>query len=515
MPASPVSSGGRSDASSALKSTSADSASGIMDDSILPSDRAAVLDALGLSDDEDEEDYSSDGIANGSSGSPRLTEVDDPSHVYAMNVIESALYEGQASFHDIARSPPANDISPPVTERSGTSMSPQSSLSASLSDLNITMPNVGIGSPRATSVISDNSDNHSSGYYTPPFETVEDRIRRLTPPQFLPLIDQLLLARSTGTMKPARSAIAIALVRNCIDVYQRAGVTRFWDYAWRAEQASLVVLGGNESQGEQAWIALHPDLFKEETTTEPVEEIAVEFVEETAIESVEDKIRRLTPPQFVPLIEQLLLMRSKGVMKPGRSAVAIALVEHDKGVYKRAGVTKWKDYASHAEKAFLIELGGLEGDVWISLHPRWFKEETNAPTSSTPSSVRSNGSPAPQDNIKIPVPKPSTPAPSPAPRTTTPNLKTPPMPAVSCKPIAIHFVPLITCLVNVQKGGMAKPLRSTVGLILGPAVYSRAGVVTLKEYLALAAEDEIVEMGGANGFAWVRLHPDVLSGKRA
>ncbi|OJA12223.1 hypothetical protein AZE42_12267 [Rhizopogon vesiculosus] len=48
--------------------------SGIMNDSILPSDRAAVLNALGLSDDEHKEDYGSGKIANGLTSSPRLTE---------------------------------------------------------------------------------------------------------------------------------------------------------------------------------------------------------------------------------------------------------------------------------------------------------------------------------------------------------------------------------------------------------------------------------------------------------
>jgi capsule polysaccharide export protein KpsC/LpsZ len=36
----------------------------------------------------------------------------------------------------------------------------------------------------------------------------------------------------------------------------------------------------------------------------------------------------------------------------------------------------------------------------------------------------------------------------------------------------------------------------------------------MREYLALAVEAGIVEIGGADGQAWVRLHPDVLSGKR-
>ncbi|OAX41325.1 hypothetical protein K503DRAFT_735880 [Rhizopogon vinicolor AM-OR11-026] len=670
MPSSFVSTGGRGDATNARKSTNSGFVSVVMNDSILPSDRVAVLDALGFSDDEDKGDYSNGEIANDSSNSPRLIEVDDPPHIYVMNDVESSPNDGQASFHDISRSPPTTDTSLPRTQPSviqtsqqsilapsfsepnvtipkmgppqatsvisdnsdhhssgcqahpiesvedrirhltppqflplinqlllemskgnmrptrrsiakalkqydediykragvtnvkfgdyasqaqrasliefggqeslgepawialhpnlfkdetttesadtslprtrpsGTPMSQQSSLSASFSDPNITMPNVGIGSPQATSVISDNSDNRSSWYYKPPFESAEDSIRRLTPLQFLPLINQLLLVRSKGTMKPTRSEIYIALFQNGADICKRASVTRFWEYILQAEQASLVVLGGHESQGEQSWIALHPNLFKEETTTEPVEEIAVEFVNETAIESVEDKIRRLTPPQFLPMIEQLLLARSKGIMKPGMFTIAFTLLQYDKDAYKRMGVNKFRDYALLAEQAFLIELGGREGDAWIALHPNWFKEETNAPPS-TPSTVHSNDYPASQDNIEALVSTSSTPPPA-LPWTTTSHPNTPRMPY---KPIPLCFVPLITCLLNVQQGGIVKPLRSTVGMMLESAVCFTAGVASMKEYFDLAVDDEIVEIGEDDGYAWVRLHPNALSGK--
>ncbi|OJA11526.1 hypothetical protein AZE42_12092 [Rhizopogon vesiculosus] len=399
-------------------------------------------------------------------------------------------------------------------------------------------------------------------------ESIEDRIRRLTPPQFLPLIEQLLMARSKGIMKPGMFTIAFTLLQHDTDAYKRMGydkdaykrmgVSEFRDYASLAEQASLIELGGSEGD---AWIALHPNLFKEETTTEPVEEIAVESVKETAIESVEetaiesvedkirrltppqflplieqlltarlkgimkpgmysiaftllqydkdaykrmgDKIRRLTPPQFLPLMEQLLMARSKGIMKPGMFAIAYTLLQYDGDVYKRMGVNKFRDYASLAEQASLIELGGSEGNAWMALHPIWFMEETNVP-SPTPSTVRSNSSPAPQDNIEVLASTSFTPPPSTAPRTTTPHPNTPRMPY---KPIP--HVPLITCLSNIQQVGMAKPFRSTVGMILGSA----AGVASMKEYFDLAVDDEILEIGEDDGYVWVRLHPNALSGK--
>ncbi|KAJ8597232.1 hypothetical protein M405DRAFT_586593 [Rhizopogon salebrosus TDB-379] len=45
------------------------------------------------------------------------------------------------------------------------------------------------------------------------------------------------------------------------------------------------------------------------------------------------------------------------------------------------------------------------------------------------------------------------------------------------------------------------------------AVYASAGVSSLREYLVLAMNTGVVECGGSDGYAWVRLHPDVLSGR--
>ncbi|KAJ8582322.1 hypothetical protein M405DRAFT_830835 [Rhizopogon salebrosus TDB-379] len=118
------------------------------------------------------------------------------------------------------------------------------------------------------------------------------------------------------------------------------------------------------------------------------------------------KIRRLTPPQFLPLINQLLLARSKGNMRPRRSIIAVALRQDDKDVYKLAGVNKFKEYILLAEQASLIELGGWEPQARISLHPSLFKEETNADAwkSLITLSANSNSSIAPQHDIKASIP---------------------------------------------------------------------------------------------------------------
>jgi hypothetical protein len=529
-----------------------------------------------------------------------LTESDAPSApTYTVNAVELHLNEGQAFVDDIV-TPPTNNTSPPIAKTSETLVSPESSLAPSAPDVDVIMPDIKMGSPEATSV-------HSSEYKALPVESVEMKIRRLTPPQFLPLIDHLLLARSEGNMRPERSTIAVALYRDDKDVYKRAGVNKFKKYILLAEQASLIESGGD------GWIALHPSLFEEETsapvsptpltvhsdkpsspqddveastsptttipppsaapqstilntntqtppaesdkpipldsyplissshststrtthtrhvsaelsvsqrntdstdaaqpaptckaqkaasifpetpgvgsvtpwaisTTQPTQAVpdidrgsvspliennapsvhtyAMNAVESRLnegqaivddivtptnnasppiaktsgtllsressvpsvpdfdvnmpnveagspqavpvhnsseyhalpVESVEMKIRRLTAPHLLPLINQLLLARSKGNMRPGRSTIAIALCKDDKDVYKLAGVKKFKHYVLLAERASLIELGQSGSDAWIALHPKLVEEETSVPESPTPLTVHSNDS---------------------------------------------------------------------------------------------------------------------------
>ncbi|KAG2349378.1 hypothetical protein BDR05DRAFT_985929 [Suillus weaverae] len=242
------------------------------------------------------------------------------------------------------------------------------------------------------------------------------------------------------------------------------------------------------------------------------------------IESIEDKIRRNTPMKFLPLINRLLLARSKREMKSSRSLIAIDLVQYDKSVYLRAGVTRFAQYTALAEQASLVQLGGREGDAWITLHPDLFRQDIDSSTpqsSSTPSTVHDNNSPTPQDNIsytRTPTPSSSTmPQPSTAsPGSTGPSALNPNAePFVAVVPIPLCFRPLITCLAKFHKDGVPKPVRSAVGQGLGLAAYSQAGTSSLKEYLAQAVYAGVVECGGSGASAWARLHPDVLNGKRS
>ncbi|KAG1778550.1 NYN domain-containing protein [Suillus placidus] len=242
------------------------------------------------------------------------------------------------------------------------------------------------------------------------------------------------------------------------------------------------------------------------------------------IESMEDKIRRNTPLKFLPLINRLLLARSKREMKSSRSTIAIDLVQYDKSVYLRAGVTRFAQYTALAEQASLVQLGGREGDAWITLHPDLFRQDIDSGTpqsSSTPLTVHDNNSPTPQADIsytRAPTPSSST---MPQPSTASPGSTGPPTlnpnaePFIAVVPIPLCFRPLITCLAKFHREGVPKPVRSAVGQGLGLAAYSQAGTSSLKEYLAQAVYAGVVECGGSGASAWARLHPDVLNGKRS
>ncbi|OCH95310.1 DUF537-domain-containing protein [Obba rivulosa] len=77
------------------------------------------------------------------------------------------------------------------------------------------------------------------------------------------------------------------------------------------------------------------------------------------------------PPQFSVLINLLLNYRAKGIQRPLRGPVAVALAGLCKNLYVQAGVRRFKEYSLLAESAGIVELGGLEGQAWISLTPMW------------------------------------------------------------------------------------------------------------------------------------------------
>ncbi|KAI6111500.1 hypothetical protein EDD17DRAFT_1469751 [Pisolithus thermaeus] len=183
--------------------------------------------------------------------------------------------------------------------------------------------------------------------------------------------------------------------------------------------------------------------------------------------------------QFLPLIRQLVADRHKGILRPSRSDVAMALMQVDKNIYQHVGVTKFKHYATLAQRAGLVVLGGVEGDAWIALHPDWLDEAEkpefhfDTGTGDDSRAVDENGT------------------------------------SSSRKVGAGCFQPLVDTLEQFHRSGVRTVLRSRVGQMLEPAAYRNAGVASFKEYVTRAVEVGIVLCGGVDGYAWIRLHPDI------
>ncbi|KAG6876075.1 hypothetical protein C0992_001037 [Termitomyces sp. T32_za158] len=79
--------------------------------------------------------------------------------------------------------------------------------------------------------------------------------------------------------------------------------------------------------------------------------------------------RSPVPAIYRPLVERLQFHRSKGVIKPLRSIIAAELLKKHPDVCKSAGVKKFSQYASKAQAAKIIDLGGKDGGAWIRLRP--------------------------------------------------------------------------------------------------------------------------------------------------
>ncbi|KAH6918936.1 NYN domain-containing protein [Coprinopsis sp. MPI-PUGE-AT-0042] len=88
------------------------------------------------------------------------------------------------------------------------------------------------------------------------------------------------------------------------------------------------------------------------------------------------KEQALTPDPFKPLVRQMQWYHSHGNYIVLRSTLGYDLVSRYNGVYKKAGVKKFMEYASMAEKAGIVELGGTGAESWIRLLPGWEKAGT-------------------------------------------------------------------------------------------------------------------------------------------
>lgn len=79
----------------------------------------------------------------------------------------------------------------------------------------------------------------------------------VVPDEFQRLVQLLENYRLGGTPRPYRSSVALDLVTQDPQVYEKAGFSRFSFYANQASDLGLVKLGGT---GGSAWIALHYSL---------------------------------------------------------------------------------------------------------------------------------------------------------------------------------------------------------------------------------------------------------------
>lgn len=74
--------------------------------------------------------------------------------------------------------------------------------------------------------------------------------------------------------------------------------------------------------------------------------------------------------KFRILIQCLKSHRLKGNLRPLRSKIGLEIYQNGT-TYREAGVVKFSDYVDIAQKAGIIELGGLGGSAWIALRAPW------------------------------------------------------------------------------------------------------------------------------------------------
>ncbi|OCH95311.1 DUF537-domain-containing protein [Obba rivulosa] len=86
------------------------------------------------------------------------------------------------------------------------------------------------------------------------------------------------------------------------------------------------------------------------------------------------KPEQLLPPipyQSSTPFDILATLLAQGMTQPLRTTVAVTLIDRCPHVYIQAGVQRFKEYSLLAQKAGIIELGGIAGSAWIALAPVW------------------------------------------------------------------------------------------------------------------------------------------------
>ncbi|KAF9500388.1 hypothetical protein BDN71DRAFT_1585916 [Pleurotus eryngii] len=185
------------------------------------------------------------------------------------------------------------------------------------------------------------------------------------------------------------------------------------------------------------------------------------------------------PPQFALLVEVLRQFRAEGELHPIRSKVAEEVKKRNKLAYQEAGVTRFGEYATAAERRDLVHLEAKGREHRISLAPTLH----NAPGPSVPSS-------------HSPI-----------------HLSTPP-PVVTSGNVVVYpyFILLVEILHQFRTEGDPQPTRSKVADRLmrrNGFIYHQAGVERFGEYAALAQRSGLVELGVRGSEHWISLSPTV------
>ncbi|KAN0061745.1 hypothetical protein ACQY0O_005737 [Thecaphora frezii] len=211
---------------------------------------------------------------------------------------------------------------------------------------------------------------------------------------------------------------------------------------------------------------------------------------------------------FQPLISLLEQLKKEGNPKPLRAAVAARLVSSDRGVYVRAGASRWAEYAAVAEAAGIIQLGtsGPPGTEWVGLADSYATAATTAAAQAR-ARVGPPGTPAQSS----PIPNRSKPVPAAGATTTTPS-----DPSVAD---IRAFYPLIEICKEQKAQGNPKPLSAYVGTQLTLMArqgivdaYGMAGVSSWRDYIAAAERAGVARASSYNsdGVYVVELHPKYL-----
>ncbi|KDQ33545.1 hypothetical protein PLEOSDRAFT_1099504 [Pleurotus ostreatus PC15] len=185
------------------------------------------------------------------------------------------------------------------------------------------------------------------------------------------------------------------------------------------------------------------------------------------------------PPQFALLVEVLRQFRAEGDLHPIRSKVAEEVKKRNKLAYQEAGVTRFGEYATAAERRGIVHLEAKGREHRISLASTLH----NAPGSSVPSS-------------HSPI-----------------HLSTSP-PVITSGNVVVYsyFILLVEILHQFRTEGDPQPTRSRVADELmrrNKFIYHQAGVERFGEYAALAQRSGLVELGVRGSEHWISLSPTV------